>query len=78
MIKIYTSCDGERHFVVPQALVDVAVELFGADPNSAIFSLARGLTADNLATCERIALAGEHAQAVAFARAQAVKRPVLN
>ncbi len=69
MIQIYNDREGTRNYLVPQRLIDVAVEIFGGAQREAIFRLARSLITDHFATCERIAANNSHEEAVAFARA---------
>lgn len=72
MIQIYTDGDGNRHYLVPVALHDVAVELFDDDEVGAIFRLAQRLTAADFHTTENIALNDGHDEAVSFARKKLV------
>jgi hypothetical protein len=68
MIKIET-VGNRRVYRVPRALHDVAAALFSADGLiGPIFSLARRLSADDLHTCEQIAMNTGHQQALDFAR----------
>ncbi len=72
MIEISTHGD-HRRYLVPRALLDVAVAIF-PDEDHPVFKLARQLVADDLHTCEQIALNRDHAAAVSFARSRLVER----
>lgn len=74
MIQIST-VGALRIFAAPRALVTVASALFpGDNESSAVFSLARELTCDDLHTTENIALNVGHDAALTFARAHLVSR----
>lgn len=78
MIQISTSSDGRRHILLPQAVADVACELFTEDDlQCAVFRLARSLTGSDLHSVENIALHYGHAEAVKFARQRQVKKSAL-
>lgn len=56
MISIITDTRGTRTYSIPPQLLDVAKRLFpGMGEAEAVFALARRLSADRLATVERIA-----------------------
>lgn len=60
---------GRRTYQLPQALADVAKDLFpDLDQCGAVFRLARCLSWHDAHTCEKIALNNSHAEAVSFAR----------
>ncbi len=71
MIVASTDATGRRTFTLPQALADVAVELFaGLDQTGAVFRLAKSLSWADCHTVERIAANNSHAEAVKYARAR--------
>lgn len=73
---IYADTDGAgvRTYRLPQALADVAMELFpGMEQCAAVFRLAKSLSWHDVHTVERIALNGTQADAVEFARSRIEK-----
>jgi hypothetical protein len=74
MIQIKTIGD-QRIFSVPQALVEVALDLFGGqDSRLAIYSMARSMSANDFHTAENIAINCGHAEALKFSRERLIVR----
>lgn len=78
MISATTDSTGYRTYRVPQALADVAMELFeDHDQISAVFRLAKRMTWADCCTTEQLAVDAGHAEAVTFARQRMVLAPAL-
>jgi hypothetical protein len=74
MIEIHNGPNGVVTYRVPQALVDVAVEVAGDnDQVGAFFWLARRLVGAHLGALERIVKHQGHDAAVSFARRNLVE-----
>jgi hypothetical protein len=74
MIYVDTDGAGVRTYRLPQALADVAVELFpDMEQCAAVFRLAKSLSWHDAHTVERIALNSTQADAVKFAQARIEK-----
>lgn len=74
MIYADTNGAGVRTYQLPQALADVAVELFSdMSQRDAVFHLAMVMSWHDVHTVECIALNCSHADAVKFARARIEK-----
>lgn len=77
MISAYTDQTGRRTYLIPQAIADVALEIFpDMDKCSAVFRLARAISWSDAHTLENIAINCSHSDAVDFARNR-IERSVL-
>lgn len=74
MISAFTDQSGRRTYRLPQAVADVALELFpDIDQCGAVFRLAKKLSWCDVHTLENIALNFSHIEAVDFARTRMEK-----
>lgn len=75
MISVYTDQTGRRTYRIPQAIADVALEIFpGMDKGGAVLRLARAISLDDAHTLENIAINCSHSDAVNYARNRVEKR----